>query len=84
MRIPSRLFPLALKLVLGGAALSVGTGCGALGALANPKAAWAIQEPAPMSVVVRRAEVAHATAQEVDRLLGNTGIAGATASTRAR
>ncbi|HEX8794119.1 MAG TPA: hypothetical protein VF765_24420 [Polyangiaceae bacterium] len=48
------------------------TGCGALGAMANPKVAWAIQDPAPMSVVVRRADAADATATQVDRLLTAT------------
>ncbi len=50
------------------------TGCGALGALTNPKAAWALDEPAPMSVVVRRAEVASMTSEQVDRLLGGTAL----------
>jgi hypothetical protein len=48
------------------------TGCGVLSAVANPKVAWAIQDPAPMSVVVRRADAASTTAQEVDRLLTKT------------
>jgi hypothetical protein len=48
------------------------TGCGALGAMANPKVAWAIQDPAPMSVVVRRADAAEATAKQVDRILTAT------------
>lgn len=52
--------------------LSVMTGCGALGAMANPKVAWAIKDPAPMSVVVRRADAADATAKQVDRLLNAT------------
>ncbi len=52
--------------------LSVMTGCGALGAMANPKVAWAIQDPAPMSVVVRRADAAEATARQVDRILTAT------------
>jgi prefoldin subunit 5 len=52
--------------------LSVTTGCGALGAMANPKVAWAIQDPAPMSVVVRRADAAEATAKQVDRILTAT------------
>ncbi len=52
--------------------LSVVTGCGALGAMANPKVAWAIQDPAPMSVVVRRADAAEATAKQVDRILTAT------------
>jgi hypothetical protein len=52
--------------------LFVMTGCGALGAMANPKVAWAIQDPAPMSVVVRRADAAEATANQVDRILTAT------------
>lgn len=48
------------------------TGCGALGAMANPKVAWAIQDPAPLSVVVRRADAAEATATQVDRVLTAT------------
>ena len=48
------------------------TGCGALSAMANPKVAWAIQDPAPMSVVVRRADAAEATAKQVDRILTAT------------
>lgn len=62
---------------LGGAALlgillTFGTGCGAIAAAANPKVAWAVNDPAPMSVVVRRADVAENTAKEVDRLLTET------------
>src|SRR5262245_51564477 len=49
-----------------------GTGCGALKAAANPKVAWALNDPAPMSVVVRRADVAEKTATEVDRLMTDT------------
>jgi hypothetical protein len=48
------------------------TGCGALSAMANPKVVWAIQDPAPMSVVVRRADAAEATATQVDRILTAT------------
>ena len=62
-------------LVHAGLAASLGisaTGCGALSALTNPKAAWALDESAPMSVVMRRAEVANATAKQVDRLMGET------------
>ena len=52
--------------------LFIMTGCGVLGAMANPKVAWAIQDPAPMSVVVRRADAAEATARQVDRILTAT------------
>jgi hypothetical protein len=48
------------------------TGCGVLGAMANPKVAWAIKDPAPMTVVVRRADAAEDTAKQVDRLLTAT------------
>lgn len=54
------------------AVLTMGTGCGAIKAAANPKVAWAINDPAPMSVVVRRAEVAEKTSKEVDRLMTDT------------
>lgn len=52
--------------------LAFGTGCGALKAAANPKVAWALNDPAPMSVVVRRADVAEQTAKEVDTVLTDT------------
>lgn len=52
--------------------LATGTGCGALKAVANPKVAWAVSDPAPMSVVVRRADQAEKTAQNVDRLMTDT------------
>ncbi|MBX3262491.1 MAG: hypothetical protein KF782_22615 [Labilithrix sp.] len=54
------------------ALLTMGTGCGAIKAAANPKVAWAINDPAPMSVVVRRADVAEKTSKEVDRLMTDT------------
>jgi hypothetical protein len=50
------------------------TGCSFVSAITNPKAAWALNEPTPLSVVLRRAEVANATAREIDRLLGDTGV----------
>jgi hypothetical protein len=40
--------------------------------MANPKVAWAIQDPAPMTVVVRRADAAANTTKEIDRLLTST------------
>ena len=55
-----------------GTIVATSTGCGALAAAANPKVAWAIQDPAPMSVVVRRADVAEKTAQQVDRVMTDT------------
>jgi hypothetical protein len=54
--------------------MTVGTGCGAITAAANPKVAWALNDPAPMSVVVRRADVAEKTAQEVDRIMTDTPV----------
>ena len=48
------------------------TGCGLVGAMANPKVAWALNDPAPMTVVVRRADAAESTAKQVDRLLTAT------------
>ncbi|HSO35130.1 MAG TPA: hypothetical protein VLT33_21530 [Labilithrix sp.] len=52
--------------------VATGTGCGAISAAANPKVAWALQDPAPMSIVVRRADVAEKTAQQVDRVMTDT------------
>ena len=51
-----------------------GTGCGAVSSLTNPGVLWAVGEPAPMGVVVRRAEVASATADQVDRLIAETPL----------
>jgi hypothetical protein len=50
------------------------TGCGALSAVGNPGAMWAINDPAPLAVVVRRADAAAATTVEVNRLLTATPI----------
>jgi hypothetical protein len=52
--------------------LSLMTGCGLVGAMANPKVAWAIQDPAGMTVTVRRADAADATAKQVERILTAT------------
>jgi hypothetical protein len=60
--------PLTLALV----ALPYLTGCGLLAAAANPGAMWAIQDPASLQVVVRRADTALITAAEVNRLLTTT------------
>jgi hypothetical protein len=68
----SSMLTVAGAVLAGGVLLTTTTGCGVLSAVANPKVAWAIQDPAPMSVVVRRADAAQATAQEVDRLLTKT------------
>lgn len=62
------------QVALAAALLSGSTGCGALSALTNPKAAWALQEPAPMAVILRRADAARATATNVDRLLNATAV----------
>src|SRR5690242_9287322 len=60
--------------LVAGVLLSCGTSCGVISALTNPKAAWALQEPAPMAVILRRADAARATATNVDRLLSTTGV----------
>ena len=52
--------------------VATGSGCGAISAAANPKVAWALQDPAPMSIVVRRADVAEKTALQVDRVMTDT------------
>jgi hypothetical protein len=54
--------------------LSATTGCGIVSAIGNPKAAWALTEPAPMAVILRRADVARATATNIDRLLSSTAV----------
>lgn len=60
--------------VISGFLLATSTGCGALGAMSNPKVAFALNEPAPLSVVVRRATTAKQTAENVDRLLAATPL----------
>jgi hypothetical protein len=52
--------------------LSLMSGCGLVSAVANPKVAWAIQDPAGMAVVVRREDAADTTAKQVDRILAAT------------
>ena len=71
---PPRALLLLVKLTLAAMLLGLGAGCSAISALTNPSAAWALKESTPMSVVVRRAEVANTTAEAVKRLLGETGI----------
>ncbi len=62
-----------LPIVLAASALlACGTGCSAMSAILNPKVAFALQEPAPMALVLRRADAARVTATNVDRLLGST------------
>ncbi len=64
-----------LSLAAGAALLlALTTGCGAISAAANPKVAWALNDPAPMRVVVRRADAAEKTAKEVDRVLTATPV----------
>jgi hypothetical protein len=58
-----------------GVLLSASTGCSLLSAAGNTKVLWAINEPAPMYIVVRRADIAAVTAKEVDRLLTATPVA---------
>lgn len=65
---------LVATLVISGSSLAGLTGCGAVGAITNPSGAWAIGEATPMSVIVRRAEVANATADQVDRLIADAPI----------
>jgi hypothetical protein len=71
-RLPSRWLKAIGTTVLLGSIVTITPGCGALGAMANPKVAWAVSDPAPMTVVVRRADAAASTAKEVDRLLTAT------------
>ncbi|MEO7113975.1 MAG: hypothetical protein ABI183_26275 [Polyangiaceae bacterium] len=58
--------------ILGGSLLTFASGCGTLSAAANPKLAWAVTEPAPLNVVVRRADAAETTSAEVNRILTAT------------
>jgi hypothetical protein len=57
-----------LTLVAGVALSTSTTGC----ALLNPGAAWAINDPASLPIVVRRADAASITSAEVNRLLTAT------------
>jgi hypothetical protein len=61
-------------------ALAIGaSGCGVMKSMTNPSAAWALSESTPMSVIVRRAEVARGVADQVDRLMSATPVDEATA-----
>jgi len=72
MRVHVRRLVSAVSIVsLLGLGVATSTGCGLLGSM-NPKVAWAATDPAPMSVVVRRADAAAITVKEVDRLLTAT------------
>jgi hypothetical protein len=64
----------APKAALCGLLLAGGSGCGVMTALTNPKAAWALSEPAPMTVILRRGDAARATADNVDRLMNGTPV----------
>jgi hypothetical protein len=59
--------PFALALTL-----SLTTGCGLLSAATNPGAFWAVNDPANLQIVVRRADAALITTAEVNRLLTAT------------
>ena len=72
--IARRPFTAVARIALAAALLAGSAGCGVFSALGNPKAAWALQEPAPMAVILRRADAARATAIHVDRLMGATGV----------
>jgi hypothetical protein len=48
------------------------TGCSLLAAAGNPGAFWAVNDPASLQIVVRRADTALITAAEVNRLLTAT------------
>jgi len=65
-RLPS-LAPLVLALTI-----SSTTGCGLLAAATNPGAFWAVNDPANLQIVVRRADAALITAAEVNRILTAT------------
>jgi hypothetical protein len=54
------------------ATLPLTTGCSLLAAAGNPGAVWAINDPATLQVVVRRADSALITTAEVNRLLTST------------
>jgi hypothetical protein len=57
---------------LGGSLLTFASGCGTVSAASDPKVAWAATEPAPLDVVVRRADAAETTSAEVNRILTAT------------
>ncbi len=61
-----------LSFALLGLGLPLATGCSLLSSVGNPGAAWAINDPAPLEVVVRRADAAQLTTVEVNRLLTAT------------
>ncbi len=71
-RVPSRhLRSLLLLLTL---LVAAGLGCSVLGAVTNPGSFWAVNEPATMSVVLRRTKAAERTVEHVDRLLVATSV----------
>jgi hypothetical protein len=65
---------LAGILLLTTASLSSLTGCSFIKGITNPDVAWAMGESSPMSVVVRRNELATGIADEVDRLMTDTPV----------
>jgi hypothetical protein len=67
MNLLRTLTPFAIALTL-----SSTTGCGLLAAATNPGAFWAVNDPANLRIVVRRADAALITTAEVNRLLTNT------------
>ena len=73
-RISSGVRRTALLASFGAVMTLFGSGCAVLGAASNPKVSWALGDPAPMTVVVRRADVAEDTAKHVDRLLMATPV----------
>lgn len=63
---------LVLALGLSGGALSACNFSAIGSVMTNPTKAWALNEPAPLTVVIHRQDSADATAQQVERLLLRT------------
>ncbi|MCA9620688.1 MAG: hypothetical protein KC731_16810 [Myxococcales bacterium] len=61
----------ALVMVAG---LSSLTGCSFFKGLTNPDVAWAMSEPTPMAVVIRRTELATGIADQVDRIMADMPV----------
>lgn len=67
----SRNGPTAVAHIIAAATLAVlCSGCAFIEGIFNPDAMWAINESTPMSVVMRRAELAENVADHVDRMIG--------------
>ncbi len=62
--------PLVARIILGAALLGGASGCGGF----NLKVLWAVSEDTPMQAVVRRADVARATGNNVERLMSGTAV----------